>query len=206
LQENKKNTSYQTGVIQMEFKGSRTEKNLLAAFAGESQARTRYSFFASAARKEGYEQIASAFQQTSDEEKEHAKLFFKQLKGGDVEITAAYPAGVIGSTKDNLRAAAHGEKMEWGTLYPAFAKAAEEEGFKDIANLFKQVAKVEAYHERRYAKLLANLEKDEVFKKDGPVKWYCRNCGYVHEGKVAPMKCPVCDHPQSYFEMWVENY
>jgi rubrerythrin len=190
----------------MEFKGSRTEKNLLAAFAGESQARTRYSFFASAARKEGYEQIASAFQQTSDEEKEHAKLFFKQLKGGDVEITAAYPAGVIGSTKDNLRAAAHGEKMEWGTLYPAFAKAAEEEGFKDIANLFKQVAKVEAYHERRYAKLLANLEKDEVFKKDGPVKWYCRNCGYVHEGTVAPMKCSVCDHPQSYFEMWVENY
>jgi rubrerythrin len=128
----------------MEFKGSRTEKNLLTAFAGESQARTRYSFFASAARKEGYEQIGSAFQQTSDEEKEHAKLFFKQLKGGDVEITAAYPAGVIGATNDNLRAAAQGEKMEWGTLFPAFAKAAEEEGFKDIANLFKQVAKVEA--------------------------------------------------------------
>jgi rubrerythrin len=206
LQENKKNTSYQTGVKQMEFKGSRTEKNVLAAFAGESQARTRYSFFASAARKEGYEQIGSVFQQTSDEEKEHAKLFFRQLKGGDVEITAAYPAGVIGTTKDNLRAAANGEKMEWGTLYPAFAKAAEEEGFKDIVNLFKQVAKVEAYHERRYAKLLANLEKDEVFKKDVPVKWYCRNCGYVHEGKAAPMKCPVCDHPQSYFEMWVENY
>ena len=206
LQENKKNTSYQTGVIQMEFKGSRTEKNVLAAFAGESQARTRYSFFASAARKEDYEQIGSAFQQTSDEEKEHAKLFFKQLKGGDVEITAAYPAGVIGTTKDNLRAAAQGEKMEWGTLYPAFAKAAEEEGFKDIAHLFKQVAKVETYHERRYTKLLANLEKDQVFKKDTPEQWYCRNCGYVHDGKAAAMQCPVCNHPQSYFELWVENY
>jgi len=190
----------------MEFKGSRTEKNVLAAFAGESQARTRYSFFASAARKEGYEQIGSVFQQTSDEEKEHAKLFFKQLKGGDAEITAAYPAGLIGTTRDNLRAAAHGEKMEWGTLYPGFAKAAEEEGFKDIANLFKQVAKVEVYHERRYAKLLANLEKDEVFNKDTPAQWYCRNCGYVHDGKAAAMKCPVCDHPQSYFELWVENY
>ncbi len=152
----------------MEFKGSRTEKNVLAAFAGESQARTRYSFFASAARKEGYEQIGSVFQQTSDEEKEHAKLFFKQLKGGDAEITAAYPAGVIGATRDNLKAAAQGEKMEWGTLYPAFAKAAEEEGFKDIANLFKQVAKVEAYHERRYAKLLANLEKDRSSKRTLP--------------------------------------
>jgi rubrerythrin len=204
LQENKKNTSYQTGVKQMEFKGSRTEKNVLAAFAGESQA--RYSFFANAARKEGYEQIGSVFQQTSDEEKEHAKLFFRQLKGGDVEITAAYPAGVIGTTKDNLRAAANGEKMEWGTLYPAFAKVAEEEGFKDIVNLFKQVAKVEAYHERRYAKLLANLEKDKVFNKDTPAQWYCRNCGYVHDVKAAALKCPVCDHPQSYFEMWVENY
>ncbi len=203
---NYKNTAYQKGVKQMEFKGSKTEKNLLAAFAGESQARMRYSFFASTARKEGYEQIGSLFQQTSDEEKEHAKLFFKQLKGGDVEITAAYPTGVIGTTKDNLRAAAMGEKMEWGTLYPAFAKAAEEEGFQEIAHLFKQVAKVEAYHERRYAKLLSNLEKDEIFRKDVPVKWYCRNCGYVQDGKAAPMKCPVCDHPQSYYEVWVENY
>jgi len=190
----------------MEFKGSRTEKNLLAAFAGESQARTRYSFFASAARKEGYEQTGAAFQQTSDEEKEHAKLFFKQLKGGEVEITAAYPAGVIGSTRENLRAAALGEKMEWGTLYPGFAKTADDEGFKDIADLFRQVAKVEAYHERRYTKLLENLEKDEVFKKNSPVKWYCRNCGYVSEGKTAPVTCPVCNHPQSYFELWVENY
>ncbi len=132
--------------------------------------------------------------------------FSNSSKGGDAEITAAYPAGVIGATRDNLKAAAQGEKMEWGTLYPAFAKAAEEEGFKDIANLFKQVAKVETYHERRYAKLLANLEKDQVFKKDTPAQWYCRNCGYVHDGKAAAMKCPVCDHPQSYFELWVENY
>ena len=190
----------------MDLKGSRTEKNLLAAFAGESQARMRYSFFASAARKEGYEQIGSAFQQTSDEEREHAKLFFKQLKGGDVEITASYPAGVIGTIRENLRAAAHGEMMEWGTLYPGFAKAADDEGFKDIANLFREVAKVEAYHERRYTRLLANLEKGEVFVKDLPIKWYCRNCGLVSEGKAAPTKCPVCDHPQSYFEMWVENY
>ena len=190
----------------MEFRGSRTEKNLLAAFAGESQARTRYSFFASAARKEGYEQIGSIFQQTSDEEKEHAKLFFRHLRGGDAEITAAYPAGVISTTRDNLRAAARGEKMEWGTLYPAFARAAEEEEFGDIATLFKQVAKVEAYHERRYAKLFVNLENGEVFKKDTPVQWYCRNCGHVHDSSAAPMKCPVCDHPQSYFEMWVENY
>ena len=190
----------------MEFKGSRTEKNLLAAFAGESQARTRYSFFASAARKEGYEQIGSIFQQTSDEEKEHAKLFFNQLRGGDTEITASYPAGVISSTRDNLRAAARGEKMEWGTLYPAFARAAEEEGFKEIAELFKQVATVEAYHERRYAKLFVNLENGEVFKKGSSVKWYCRNCGHVHDSNTAPMKCPVCDHPQSYFELWAENY
>jgi len=190
----------------MDFKGSKTEKNLLAAFAGESQARTRYSFFASAAKKEGYEQVGAVFQQTSDEEKEHAKIFFKQLKGGNVEITAAYPAGIIGSTKENLRAAAEGEKHEWGELYPGFASVAEKEGFGEAARLFRQVGKVEAYHERRYAKLLANLEKDEVFKKDTPVKWYCRNCGYVHEGRAAPMKCPVCDHPQSYFELYCENY
>ncbi len=190
----------------MEFKGSRTEKNVLAAFAGESQARTRYSFFASAAKKEGYEQIGSIFQQTSDEEKEHAKLFFNQLRGGDTEITAVYPAGVISTTRDNLRAAARGEKMEWGTLYPAFARAAEEEGFNDIAKLFKQVATVEAHHERRYAKLFVNLENGEVFKKETSVKWYCRNCGHVHDSNEAPLKCPVCDHPQSYFELWSENY
>jgi rubrerythrin len=193
-------------VITMEFKGSKTEKNVLAAFAGESQARNRYSFFASAAKKEGYEQIGAIFAQTAEEEREHAKLFFQQLKGGDAEITAAYPSGVIGTTKQNLKAAAAGEKMEWGTLYPAFAKAAEDEGFSEIARLFKQIAKVESHHEKRYATLRANVEKGEVFKKDTPAKWYCRNCGYVVDGKSAPMKCPVCDHPQSYFELLCENY
>jgi rubrerythrin len=190
----------------MEFKGSKTEKNVLAAFAGESQARTRYSFFASAAKKEGYEQAGAIFQQTSDEEKEHAKLFFKQLKGGIVEVTAGYPAGIIGTTKENLKAAAAGEKMEWGTLYPSFAKTADAEGFKDIANLFRMVANVEVHHEHRYIKLLANVERGEVFKKDSSVRWYCRNCGYVHDGKSAPVKCPVCDHPQAYFEVLAENY
>jgi rubrerythrin len=192
--------------MNMEFKGSKTEKNVLAAFAGESQARNRYSFFASAAKKEGYEQIGAIFVQTAEEEREHAKLFFNLLKGGDAEITAAYPAGVIGTTKQNLKAAADGEKMEWGTLYPTFAKMAEDEGFAEIARLFKQVAKVEAHHEKRYATLLANLGKSEVFKKDVPSRWYCRNCGYVHDGKSAPMKCPVCDHPQAYFELLCENY
>jgi rubrerythrin len=190
----------------VEFKGSKTEKNVLAAFAGESQARTRYSFFASAAKKEGYEQAGAVFQQTSDEEKEHAKLFFKQLKGGIVEVTAGYPSGMIGTTKENLKAAAAGEKMEWGTLYPSFAKTADDEGFKDIANLFRMVANVEVHHEHRYIKLLSNVERGEVFKKDSSVKWYCRNCGYVHDGKSAPMKCPVCDHPQAYFEVLAENY
>jgi rubrerythrin len=190
----------------MEFKGSKTEKNLLAAFAGESQARNRYTFFASAAKKEGFEQIASIFLQTAEEEKEHGKIFFKQLKGGDVEITAAYPAGVIGTTKANLAAAAAGEKMEWGTLYPSFAATAEKEGFKEIAHLFKRVAGVESHHEARYTKLLANMEHGAVFNTDMPKRWYCRNCGYVHEGKTAPAKCPVCDHPQAYFEIAAENY
>ena len=190
----------------MEFKGSKTEKNVLAAFAGESQARNRYSFFASAAKKGGYEQIGGIFAQTAEEEREHAKLFFKQLKGGEAEITAAYPAGVIGTTKDNLKAAAAGEKMEWGTLYPTFAKTAEEEGFKEIANLFRLIAKVEIHHEKRYATLFANMEKGEVFRKDTPSKWYCRNCGFVHDGKTALAKCPVCDHPQAYFELLCENY
>jgi len=190
----------------MELKGSRTEKNLLAAFAGESQARTRYTFFASVAKKEGYEQISAIFQETSDNEKEHAQLFFNHLKGGTVEITAAYPAGVIGSTAENLEAAAEGEKLEWGTLYPNFAEVAEEEGFKNVARTFQMVAKVENYHERRYRKLLANIEQNKVFKKDPPIKWKCRNCGYVFEGSEAPEKCPVCDHPRSYFEVWCENY
>lgn len=190
----------------MELKGSRTEKNLLAAFAGESQARTRYTFFASVAKNEGYEQIAAIFQETADNEKEHAKLFFKHLKGGLVEITATYPAGVIGSTAENLLAAAEGEKMEWGMLYPNSAEVAEQEGFAEVARTFRMVAKIEAYHERRYRKLLANVEQGIVFKKDKPVMWKCRNCGYVFEGSEVPEKCPVCEHARSYFEIWCENY
>lgn len=190
----------------MEFRGSQTEKNLLAAFAGESQARNRYTFFASAAKKEGYEQIASLFLQTAEEEKEHAKLFFKQLQGGDAEITASYPAGMIGTTRENLAAAAAGEKMEWGTLYPGFAATAAKEGFTEIAHLFKKVAKVEAHHEQRYTRLHANMEKGSVFTAETPVKWYCRNCGYVEGGKTAPDKCPACDHPQAYFEIAADNY
>jgi len=190
----------------MELKGSRTERNLLAAFAGESQARTRYTFFASVAKKEGFEQISAIFTETADNEKEHAQLFFQHLKGGLVEITAAYPAGVIGSTAQNLLAAAEGEKLEWGTLYPNSAKVAEEEGFADVARTFRMVAKVEAYHERRYRKLLENVELGKVFKKDKAVMWKCRNCGYVFEGKEVPEKCPVCAHPRSYFELWTENY
>ena len=190
----------------MDFKGSKTEKNLLAAFAGESQARTRYTFFAGQARKEGYEQITAIFEETSENEKEHAKLFFKHLQGGMVEITAAYPAGVIAPTAENLKAAAAGEKLEWGTLYPNFGDIAEEEGFSEVARTFRAVAKVEAYHERRYLKLLDSVTTGKVFKKDTPIKWKCRNCGFVFEGSEAPVKCPVCDHPRSYFEVWVENY
>lgn len=190
----------------MEFKGSESEKNLLAAFAGESQARTRYSFFSSAAKKEGFEQVSAIFQETSDNEKEHAKLFFDQLKGGSVEIKASYPAGVVGTTAQNLKAAAEGEKFEWGKLYPGFADVAEKEGFKEVARVFRQVAKVEAYHERRYLKLLANVEQGKVFKKDTPIKWKCRNCGYVFEGAEVPDKCPVCQHPRSYYEVFCENY
>jgi rubrerythrin len=192
--------------MKMELKGSQTEKNLLAAFAGESQARTRYTFFASAARKEGYEQIAAIFQETADNEKEHAELFFKHLKGGTVEITAAYPAGVIDTTAKNLLEAAEGEKLEWGTLYPDFAEVAEKEGLNDVARTFRNVAKVESSHERRYRKLLANVEQGKVFKKDASVKWKCRNCGFVYEGTEVPEKCPVCDHPKSYYEVWCENY
>jgi rubrerythrin len=190
----------------MNFNGSQTEKNLLAAFAGESQARNRYTFFASKAKKEGYEQIAAIFEETAANEKEHAELFFKHLKGGVVEITASYPAGVIGSTLDNLKAAAEGEKMEWGTIYPNFGDVAEKEGFLEVARTFRMVAQVEAYHERRYNKLLANVQEGKVFKKDTPIKWKCRNCGMVIEGTTAPEKCPTCEHPKAYFEVWVENY
>ncbi len=190
----------------MELKGSKTEKNLLAAFAGESQARTRYTFFASVAKKEGFEQISAIFTETADNEKEHAQLFFKYLQGGDAEITAKYPAGVIGTTAQNLRTAAAGEKLEWGTLYPNFGEVAEKEGFKEIANTFRHVASVEANHERRYLRLLNNVETDQVFKRSAVVKWKCRNCGHVLEAKEAPEKCPVCAHDRAYFELFCENY
>jgi rubrerythrin len=190
----------------MDFKGSQTEKNLLAAFAGESQARTRYTFFASQARKEGYEQIGAIFEETSGNEKEHAELFFRHLQGGMVEVTASYPAGVIASTAENLKAAAEGEKLEWGTLYPNFGDIAEKEGFPEVARTFRAVAKVEAYHERRYLKLLDSVSQGKVFKRDQPIKWKCRNCGFVMEVAEVPEKCPVCAHPRSYFEVWVENY
>jgi rubrerythrin len=190
----------------MDLKGSKTEKNLLAAFAGESQARNRYTFFASVAKKEGYEQIAAIFRETADNEKEHAELFFKYLKGGMVELNAAYPAGVIAPTTENLEAAAEGEKMEWGTIYPNFADMAEQEGFSEVAETFRNVAKVEAYHERRYLKLLENVTQGKVFRKNTPIKWKCRNCGYVFEGTEVPDKCPVCSHARSYFEVWCENY
>ena len=192
--------------IEMNLKGSRTEKNLLAAFAGESQARTRYSFFASVAKKEGYEQISAIFQETADNEREHAKLFFKYLEGGEAEIVASYPAGIIGTTAQNLLAAAEGEKLEWGTLYPDFAKVASDEGFSDIAHTFGMVATVEAHHELRYRKLLENIEKGMIFKKPLIIKWKCRNCGHVQESSEAPAECPVCSHAQSYFEVWCENY
>ncbi len=190
----------------MTLRGSKTEKNLLAAFAGESQAHTRYSFFASVAKKEGFEQIGAIFQETSDNEREHAKLFFRHLEGGDVEITAKYPAGVIGTTAQNLRAAAEGEKLEWGTLYPGFATMAEKEGFPAVVETFHQVARVEAYHERRYRKLIEAVLEGTVFTRSAPLHWKCRNCGVVLETKTAPEKCPVCDHPRAYFEEWCENY
>jgi rubrerythrin len=193
-------------MLNMDLKGSQTEKTLLTAFAGESQARTRYTFFASAARKEGFEQISAIFTETADNEKEHAKLFFKHLRGGDVEISAKYPAGVIGTTVQNLRAAAAGEKLEWGTIYPNFAQVAEKEGFKDVANTFRLVASVEAHHERRYMKLLGNVESVQVFMKPAVVKWKCRNCGHIFEGKETPEKCPVCAHERAYFELFTENY
>jgi len=188
------------------LKGTQTEKNLLAAFAGESQARNRYTFFASKAKKEGYEQISAFFKESAGNEKEHAEIFYKHLQGGEVEIIAGYPAGVIGTTEENLLAAAEGEKMEWGTLYPDFAETATEEGFPMVAHSFRKIGKVEVYHEKRYRKLLENVEKKQVFKKDKAVKWKCRNCGYVHEGKETPDVCPACHHPKSYYELWVENY
>jgi rubrerythrin len=190
----------------MELKGSKTEKNLLAAFAGESQARNRYTYFASAAKKEGYEQISAIFLETAENEKEHAKLFFSLLKGGETEIVAAYPAGTIGSTAANLKAAADGENLEWTTLYQNFADIAKTEGLPETYEAFTQVAKVEKFHEARYLDLLKNLKEGKAFKKDASVKWHCRNCGYVFEGKEVPEKCPVCKHPKAYFEVLAENY
>lgn len=188
------------------LKGSQTEKNLLAAFAGESQARNRYTYFASVAKKEGYEQIAAIFADTAENEKEHAKLFFQQLEGGEVEITATYPAGVIGDTAANLLHAADGERMEWTAIYQDFATVAKDEGFKEVAVLFKEIAEVEEEHEARYRKLLENVKNGSVFSREEPTEWRCRNCGYVHKGKTAPKTCPACKHPQAYFEELAENY
>jgi rubrerythrin len=188
------------------IKGSKTEQNLLKAFAGESQARNRYTYFASKARKEGFEQIAAIFEETAGNEKEHAKVFFDYLEGGPLEITATYPAGHVAGTAHNLLAAAEGEKEEWGTLYPNFAQVAEDEGFKDVAHSFREIAEVEEQHELRYRKLHANVENNRVFKRDTVVRWHCRNCGYVHEGPEAPGQCPACKHPQAFYELWVEAY
>ena len=188
------------------IKGSKTEVNLLTAFAGESQARNRYTYFSGAAKKEGYEQISRIFIETADNEKEHAKVFFKYLEGGDVEIKASYPAGVIGTTRENLEEAANGEKMEWSVIYANFAAVADEEGFADIATSFREIAEVEEFHERRYRSLAANIDKGEVFKKPATVKWHCLNCGYVHEGPEAPECCPACKHPRAYYELLSENW
>jgi len=188
------------------IKGSRTEQNLLKAFAGESQARMRYDYFSKQAKKDGLEQIAAIFEETALNEKEHAKRFFKFLEGGPVEITAVYPAGIIGTTLENLKAAAEGENEEWTALYPEFARIAEEEGYIQVAAAFKLISKVEKAHEERYNTLYSNLNDGKVFERDGKVVWKCRNCGYLHEGTKPPLNCPACLHPQSYFEIKESNY
>lgn len=188
------------------IKGTQTEKNLLAAFAGESQARNRYTYFAEVAEAEGYQQIAAIFRDTADNEREHAKRFFQCLEGGEVVITAGYPAGVIGDTAANLEAAAAGERMEWTTLYKNCAEVAEQEGFRQIAALFKEISEVEEGHEKRYLKLLENVREGKVFQRDEEVYWRCRNCGYIHKGKSAPKTCPACLKPQAYYELLAENY
>lgn len=188
------------------LRGTETEKLVLMAFAGESQARNRYTFFASKAREEGYMQIADAFEETANQEKEHAKRFFKFLEGGDVEISATFPAGIIGSTLENLTAAADGELHEWGSLYPDFAEVARKEGFTAVAAAFKTIAVAEKQHEKRYRGLAANIAAGTVFKKDAPTVWRCRNCGYLHEGAEALKVCPACNHPQAYFEVLGENW
>ncbi len=188
------------------IKGTQTEQNLLKAFAGESQARNRYTYFAKVAKKEGYEQIGAIFEETAANEEQHAKVFFKYLEGGPVEITAVYPAGALGTTLEHLAAAADGEHEEWDELYPAFADVAEQEGFKAIASSFRQIAKIEAHHEARYRKLLANIESDQVFKKAEPTQWVCRKCGYVYESREALELCPACRHPRAYQELLAENF
>ena len=188
------------------IKGSITEQNLLKAFAGESQARMRYDYFAKQAKKEGLEQISAIFDETALNEREHAKRFFKFLEGGPVEITATYPAGSIGTTLENLKAAAEGENEEWTSLYPEFARIAAEEGYHEVAAAFKLISKVEMAHEERYNTLYSNLENGKVFERDGKVVWKCRNCGYLHEGTKPPLNCPACLHPQSYFETKESNY
>ncbi len=188
------------------LKGTQTEKNLLTAFCGESQARNRYTYFASKAKKEGYVQISAIFQETADQEKEHAKRLFKFLEGGEVEVQAAFPAGVIGTTLENLRAAAGGENYEHTQMYPSFAKVAREEGFDEIADVFMAIAVAEKHHEERYRALAANIENDRVFKRDEPVVWRCRNCGYLHEGTEAPEECPSCAHPRAHFEILAEAW
>ncbi|MFA5293537.1 MAG: rubrerythrin family protein [Phycisphaerae bacterium] len=190
----------------MNLKGSQTEKNLLTAFSGESQARNRYTYWASAAKKEGYEQISAVFTETAEQEKEHAKRLFKFLEGGEVEIAAAFPAGVIGKTVDNLKAAAEGENYETTTMYPDFAKTADKEGFTEIAVVFKSIAVAEKRHRDRYLAFAANIEKDRVFKREKTVRWVCRNCGYVHEGTSALDKCPACAHPMAYAEIEAANF
>jgi len=188
------------------IKGTKTEKNLLAAFAGESQARNRYTYFASQARKDGFEQIAAIFEETAAQEKEHGKRFFSMLQGGDVEIVATYPAGTIGTTLENLRAAAAGEGLEWGTIYPKFAATARQDGLEGIARLFELIAVAEKQHGKRYSDLAANVEAGRVFKREQAITWRCRNCGYLHEGKEAPTACPACAHPQAHFEILGENW
>ena len=190
----------------MSIRGTRTEKNILAAFAGESQARNRYTYFAAAAKKEGYVQIAAVFEETANQEKEHAKRLFKLLEGGEVEITAAFPAGVIGTTLENLMASAGGENHEQTSMYPEFAKIAREEGLQEIACIFDAIAVAERFHEKRFLALAKNIEKGQVFKKDKSVTWRCRNCGYIYEGEAAPAKCPACAHPQAHFELAEENW
>jgi len=188
------------------LKGTKTEKNLLTAFAGESQARNRYTYFASKAKKQGYEQISAIFSETADNEKEHAERIFKFLEGGEAEVAASFPAGLIGDTKDNLKAAASGENYEHTTMYPEFARIAEEEVFDEIAAVFRSIANAEKQHEKRYLGLMGNIEKGRVFKRERVVKWKCRNCGYIHEGTEPPDECPACAHPKAYYELLCENW